>query len=365
VQTPAVAIIGTGTFARNVVLPALRAVSARMVGAYDISPANLRTAAQEFGIEKLYASVEEVLADQQVELVCLHTNSDSHAGLLAKVIASGRPFLCEKPAALGSKQVAAAGEAARRAGLIHAVNHEFRYAPPYRRIRELVQAGYVGELRFVSCSTMTSLALNPAFASHYCDGKSLFDSGGGFLPQSLSHHIDLMQYMCGNATFTAAQCATTLPEKPIPSTFPLGTQDKALMGRIDTEDAVAIGGRLANGAPVALAAAWTVHHGSGSRWEIYGSEGTLLYHAGLSMWGPGDPLLGARKDNTEFESLDLGPPLPTGPLWTNLQSLVAEELRDLMRAIRGEPNQQCFATLESELNVWTNIERARGRAVPQ
>ena len=73
----------------------------------------------------------------------------THASLVAEAVAAGKHVLVEKPLALSTAEAIALTEAADRAGRVLLVGHTFEYNPAVTRMRELVEAGDLGDLWYL------------------------------------------------------------------------------------------------------------------------------------------------------------------------------------------------------------------------
>ncbi|MCQ2397514.1 MAG: Gfo/Idh/MocA family oxidoreductase, partial [Lentisphaeria bacterium] len=68
-----------------------------LVGAFDLNPAR-QSAAEALGL-KWYPSIDEILADKDIDAVYIATNNASHAALAIKALEAGKHVMCEKPIA--------------------------------------------------------------------------------------------------------------------------------------------------------------------------------------------------------------------------------------------------------------------------
>jgi len=91
----------------------------------------------------------ELLADPTLDAVVLATPVPTHATLAVDVLASGKHCFVEKPLALTSADAQLAVDEAARTGKILMVGHLLEYHPAVDRLRELVNAGELGELFYV------------------------------------------------------------------------------------------------------------------------------------------------------------------------------------------------------------------------
>ncbi len=105
--------------------------------------------AKEFGETHKIAigrSVEEALADKDVQAVFLATPHTTHRALVEQVAAAGKQLYCEKPFALSKADAQAMIDACKRAGITLAVGHHFRLMPSMRALGDLKRQGAFGTI---------------------------------------------------------------------------------------------------------------------------------------------------------------------------------------------------------------------------
>lgn len=144
-----VAILGCGTIARSAHLPAYRQHGIGVVGAWSRS-GSAAEARREFPeIGRVYADPEELLADPAVRFVDLATPPEGRLAWIERAVAAGKHVLAQKPLLATAEELAVLPgvlRAAEDAGVLVAVNHNGRWAPPWRRATEAIRAGDVGEV---------------------------------------------------------------------------------------------------------------------------------------------------------------------------------------------------------------------------
>ena len=86
-----------------------------MLGAYSRNPENVAKFAGEFGI-KGYRSVDEALADSEVDVVSVLTPVRSHAPLALACLEAGKHVLVEKPVSHAIEEIQTLKAAAETAG---------------------------------------------------------------------------------------------------------------------------------------------------------------------------------------------------------------------------------------------------------
>ncbi len=117
------------------------------VGSRD--EARARQYAQEWGIPKAYASYEALLADPEIDVIYNSLPNSLHAEWTIRALQAGKHVLCEKPMTIRLEEIDAVAEAAQKAGKIVAEAFMYRHHPQTIQVKELIDAGKIGELRLV------------------------------------------------------------------------------------------------------------------------------------------------------------------------------------------------------------------------
>lgn len=140
------AIVGLGWWGKNLV-KAARDFGAPLnfTRAVSLEPDTVRDFAAEHRLA-LGTSLEEVLADRNVQAVVLATPHSKHRAQVEAAAKAGKHIYCEKPFALAKADAAAMLEAVKRAGVVIAVGHHFRLMPSMRVLAELKASGALGAI---------------------------------------------------------------------------------------------------------------------------------------------------------------------------------------------------------------------------
>src|SRR5262249_59892196 len=99
------AVVGTG-FIGPVHIEALRGLGRRVRGVLASSPERGQALARRLNVPRAYASLDELLADPDVQVVHLATPNRLHHEQCRRVLAAGKHVLCEKPLAMTSAETA-------------------------------------------------------------------------------------------------------------------------------------------------------------------------------------------------------------------------------------------------------------------
>ncbi|HEX3822919.1 MAG TPA: Gfo/Idh/MocA family oxidoreductase [Mycobacteriales bacterium] len=105
--------------------------------------------ARRFDAPHPHGSYEDLCADPDVDVIYVGTPHPFHAEHSLLAIRAGKHVLCEKPFALNATEAAAVVTAAREAGVFCMEAMWTRFLPHMRRIRQLLDAGALGQVRTV------------------------------------------------------------------------------------------------------------------------------------------------------------------------------------------------------------------------
>jgi predicted dehydrogenase len=142
-----VGIIGCGGIVKLAHLPAYSAYGVNVVGVYDADPEATRGIQERFPVVRhVFGSVEELLAQPEIEVVDIATHPAARVELMRAAIAAGKHVLAQKPFAPGVTAAREVIEAAERRGVRVAVNQNGRWAPAWRIATLLVERGAVGDV---------------------------------------------------------------------------------------------------------------------------------------------------------------------------------------------------------------------------
>jgi predicted dehydrogenase len=206
-----VGIIGAG-FARKTQIPAFVACEgARVVAIASGRRESAEAAAREFSIPFVGADWREVVAREDVDLVCVTTPTVFHREMTLAALARGKAVLCEKPTAMTASESGEMRRAATDAGVLAHVDHELRFVPARLRARDLVAAGEVGPVRHAKILFRADWR---AAADQKWDWWSDAGAGGGILGAIGSHAIDALRWLT-RTEFAEVSCrlATHVAER--------------------------------------------------------------------------------------------------------------------------------------------------------
>ena len=114
-----------------------------LAGIYDIAEKR-RCAAVENGIHT-YSSLDDILADESVDIVLCATPNDVHKDIVVKSLLAGKNVICEKPVALSVSEFDEMVDAAKQSGKVLSVHQNRRWDVDFLAIKSIIASGEIGE----------------------------------------------------------------------------------------------------------------------------------------------------------------------------------------------------------------------------
>lgn len=273
------AIIGTG-FIGTVHLQALRRLGVNVRGVLGSSAERGQARATEMGVPHAYATLDELLADDTVDVVHVTSPNHAHYPQVKAILAAGKHVVCEKPLAMTSEQSAEMVELAKASGKVAAVCYNVRFYALNHQARGMVEAGDLGDIRFVTGH------YHQDWLAKETDWNWRLESQMGGELRSVgdigTHWVDLTSFITGlKAEAVFAELATFFPERQKP-VGPVETFSNAVgkteTAKVDTDDAAMIIIRYANGARGVMSTS-QVNMGrkNSLQWDIAGSKASTAW----------------------------------------------------------------------------------------
>jgi predicted dehydrogenase len=196
-----IAVVGLGYWGPNLVRNVATQPRAELRWICDAREEALREMSARYPAAKMTVNYEEILADPALDAVVVVTPVSTHFDLARAAIDAGKHVLIEKPLAASSDQAAQLVCRAREAGVVLLPGHTFLYSPPVIRIKELLDAGELGDIYFVSLSRV-NLGL------HQPDVSVIWDLA--------PHDLSILSYWLGTmpTEITALTRSCVLPNTP-------------------------------------------------------------------------------------------------------------------------------------------------------
>jgi predicted dehydrogenase len=180
--TVRLALTGLGYWGPNLLRAAADLEDVEVTTLCDLDPLRLSRQGRRYPYADLTRRFEDVLEDESIDGVLIATPIATHRRLVEQALQAGKHVLVEKPMASTSADAQQLIALAARRDLILMPGHTFLYSPPVVRIKQMIDAGQLGDLHFIT-STRVNLGI------HRSDSSVLQDLG--------PHDFSILHYWLG------------------------------------------------------------------------------------------------------------------------------------------------------------------------
>lgn len=194
-------ILGTGSIAAQFARGLAELNDARLVAVGSRTADAAAAFAQTFGVARSHASYAALANDPDVDVIYIATPHSLHKENTLLCLEAGKAVLCEKPFAINAQEAAEMIIAARSRGLFLMEAMWTRFLPHMARLRELIAAGTIGELRMLQADF--------GFRASFDPQSRLFDPalGGGALLDVGIYPVSLASMLFGAPTRIASMAS--------------------------------------------------------------------------------------------------------------------------------------------------------------
>jgi predicted dehydrogenase len=147
-----IAVVGAGGIVDGQHLPAYRLAGLEVVGITDVDPARAAVVATRHGIARVYASLNELLADERVQVVDIAVPVAQQPAIFRAAVSAGKNILAQKPFADNPATARELAKLAADAGVVAAVNQQLRFDEGIAAAHRMVELGWIGELTTLTLS---------------------------------------------------------------------------------------------------------------------------------------------------------------------------------------------------------------------
>jgi 1,5-anhydro-D-fructose reductase (1,5-anhydro-D-mannitol-forming) len=246
-------VIGASNIARSRMIPAINGdPHSRVAAVASNDPARARALAQETGVPKWHDSIDDLIADSEIDVVYISTTNEQHRDQTFAAAQAGKQVLCEKPLALTLEDARAMVAACRAANVTMGTNHHLRNAATHRTLRRLIAEGVIGQPLAVRVFHAVYLP------DHLRGWRVNSPSGGGVMLDITVHDADTLRF--------------DLNDEPIEVTAMATNQGMAADGLADGVMGVI---RFKSGTLAQFHDAFTIRH-TRTGFEVHGTEGSLV-----------------------------------------------------------------------------------------
>ena len=236
----------------------------------DLSPERAQNRATDLGFSRYSADWQDVVNDPAIDLISVCTPNDTHAEISIAALKAGKHVWCEKPMSTTlSDSVAMRDMAAASTGKT-IIGYNYTKNPAVTHARRLIEEGHIGRVSGFFCRYDVD---NEADGNRPWSWRMSRDkSGTGANGDVLSHVISIGHYLTGSTI------SRVVGDIAIIHSQRRDENSRNTEKTVDNDDMVSALVTFANGVKGHIGASRvTWGRKCGLRWEIHGTEGTILY----------------------------------------------------------------------------------------
>lgn len=269
-------------------IEAWRRAGAEVVAIADPDLARAHFTADHYQIGKIHTDARAMIDAGEIDVLDVASPRQVHIEQSLAGLAAGLPVICQKPLA---PSLAEAEEFAQKlcAEDRFMVHENWRFRQPYRRIKQWIDQGLVGDIRHVSMAMRSTAMLPDETGMRPAAGRQPFmlKEPRLVLAEVLIHNIDTVRFLVGDLNLISARAARVDPQ-------------------ITGETSATLYAETTNAVPVLISGDMTAHgtpNGASDWLEILGSKGRVtLENTLLRLHGPQPQEIDFGEDNLLAEA---------------------------------------------------------------
>jgi predicted dehydrogenase len=229
---------------------------AELIAVADVINDRARKMAEKFGVSRIYGDYRELIADPDIDIVCICTPSGAHADMAITAMEAGKHVVVEKPMDVTLEACDRLIAAEDRTGKKLTIISQHRFDSATQIVKEAIDAGKLGKI-VLADAQVKWWRTQEYYDSGDWRGTWKWDGGGSLMNQGV-HTVDVLQYLVGGVRKLWAQTRT------------------GAHSDIEVEDIAVCAVDFACGAVGTITATTAAYKGFPVRIDIYGTEGSAV-----------------------------------------------------------------------------------------
>lgn len=250
------AVLGAGDVAQRRTMPAIKkAKNAELFSVFSRTEEKAKRVAEEYGAERYYTDIDELLSDDDIDAVYISTPPYLHCEHTCLAAEHGLDIVCDKPMATNPAECEKMIDACEANRVALQICFLFRFHSCFIKIKNLIAEGKLGQ---VVQARMPILKYAPKEEGAW--RREPKKAGGGSIMDIGAHSIDLLRYVIGSeVTKVSAFCSNRI--------FQYGTEDTGIVMM-----------KFEDGAFAFTDTSFATSTEGDIVFEVYGSEGSVIVY---------------------------------------------------------------------------------------
>ena len=225
---------------------------------------------------KIYKDMHEAFADPEVSVILNLTRPYEHYEVTKAALLAGKHVFEEKPLAVDMEEATELVELAKQKGLMLGGAPDTFMGAGIQTARRVIDSGLIGDVIGADCAMICR-----GHETWHPDPEFYYKRGGGPMLDMGPYYVTALLNLIGEAKGVIGMTKKTFENRTITSQPHFGTNvtvdvDTHLTGSIE----------FSNGAIATIVTTFDAHYTSQARFEVYGTEGTLIVPDPNTFGGP-------------------------------------------------------------------------------
>lgn len=333
-----IGLVGAGNIAKVHLESYKQVENAQIIAVCDFNEKVLKDTSEQYGIEKTYSSLTEMINSEELDAVDVCVWNCHHAECTIEALNAGLHVLCEKPMATNAKEAQDMINAAKKNNKLLMIGFVMRFGEEGIVAKDFIDNDYLGDIYY---SKATYLRKHGAPGGWFTD-KSL--SAGGPVIDLGVHVIDLTRYLMGKPKALSVFASTddSLKNRKNLKTEVEWKPDAATDADLyDVEDFCVAMIKYEGNKTTLLETSYSINAESVTNTQLYGTKGGMVV----------DPI--KMKIYTEVNDYlaDITPDIANRK---NAKDLFVTEMEHFVNCALGK--EECIATAEDGLEIMKIID---------
>lgn len=191
-------VIGVGSVCEVKSAPAMKLVKdSKLVAVMRRDAEKAKAYALKHGVPTWYQDADDLINDPDVNAIYIATPPHAHAEMTRKAAEAGKPVYVEKPMARTFQECQEMIEACNKVSVPLYVAYYRRTLPNFLKVKELVESGEIGEVRYVNIEMNQSLNPDLVVDTEINWRIDPELAGGGYFYDLASHQLDFLDFLFG------------------------------------------------------------------------------------------------------------------------------------------------------------------------
>ena len=172
-----------------------KARNSRLVAVMRRNGALAADFARRHGVARWHDDADAIIGADDIDAVYVATLPDTHRDYTLRCAAAGKAVYVEKPMALELAHCVEMVDVCSARGVPLWVAYYRRALPRFVAVRELIQAGTIGDVRVVTVRQIQRASDDPS--THALAWRADAARGGGFFFEGVGHALDILDFLLG------------------------------------------------------------------------------------------------------------------------------------------------------------------------